>query len=69
MVDDYLADVEIPETFAEMVFDPAEIEIKYLVLTNTWPKFVNIGRANSQMSKDADEEKGNAWMSRLLCFA
>ncbi|KAH7093398.1 hypothetical protein FB567DRAFT_433362 [Paraphoma chrysanthemicola] len=66
-VDELLADFEIPEGFTEMIFDPAEREIKYLVLTNTWPKFVNVGRANSQMSKDIDEEKGNVWMKRILC--
>lgn len=61
-----LADIEIPETFTELVFDFAEREIKYLVLTNTWPKFVNMGRANSQMDRDVDEEKGNVW-TRILC--
>ena len=61
-----LAAIDIPEPFNENVFEPAEQEIKYLVLTNTWPKFVSVTRANSQMSKD-DEEKGNAWMRKLLC--
>jgi hypothetical protein len=56
-----LAHIEIPEDFTEMVFDLAESEIKYLVLTNTWPKFVNVGRANSQMDQDMDEEKGGWW--------
>lgn len=64
--EDALADIEIPEAFTEMVFDPAEREIKYLILTNTWPKFVNVGRANSQMSKDNEEEKG-VWVKKLLC--
>jgi hypothetical protein len=64
--DDVLADVAIPEDFTEIVFDLAEREIKYLVLTNTWPKFVNIGRAN--MTKELeDEEKGSAWPRRVLC--
>ncbi|KAF2025897.1 hypothetical protein EK21DRAFT_103602 [Setomelanomma holmii] len=67
LYDDVLADIEIPEAFNEMVFDPAEREIKYLVLTNTWPKFVNVGRANSQMSRDIDEERGNLWMKKILC--
>ncbi|KAF1845210.1 uncharacterized protein K460DRAFT_311365 [Cucurbitaria berberidis CBS 394.84] len=66
-VDEVLADVKIPEAFTEMVFDPAESEIKYLVLTNTWPKFVNVGRANSQLSKDIDQENGNVWMRKVLC--
>ncbi|KAK3045353.1 hypothetical protein LTS18_013972, partial [Coniosporium uncinatum] len=30
----------IPAAFGERVFDEAEKEIKYLVLTNTWPKYV-----------------------------
>ncbi|CAO2655689.1 Nn.00g044920.m01.CDS01 [Neocucurbitaria sp. VM-36] len=66
--DELFSDIDIPDSFNEMVFDPAESEIKYLVLTNTWPKFVNIGRANSQMSRDAeDEEKGNVWIRKILC--
>lgn len=35
----------IPTTFSRESFDEAEKEIKYLVLTNTWPKFVNAGYA------------------------
>jgi hypothetical protein len=65
--DEALVDVEIPDAFNEMVFDPAEKEIKYLVLTNTWPKFVNVERAKSQLSKEDDEEKGNSYMRLLLC--
>jgi hypothetical protein len=61
------SEVDVPDTFNELVFDAAEKEIKYLVLTNTWPKFVNVSRANSQLSKDEDEEKGNVWMRKLLC--
>ena len=63
--DERFTDLEIPETFAEVIFDPAESEIKYLVLTNTWPKFVNAGRAASQISKD--EETGNGWRQKILC--
>jgi hypothetical protein len=65
--DESVTDVDVPDAFNELVFDAAENEIKYLVLTNTWPKFVNVSRANSQLSKDADEEKGNAFMRKLLC--
>lgn len=36
---------EIPSAFSHESFDEAEKEIKYLVLTNTWPKFVNAGYA------------------------
>jgi hypothetical protein len=66
-MEDVLADVDIPASFNEMVFDSAESEIKYLVLTNTWPKFVNVSRANSQMSKEVDEENGSVWMKKILC--
>jgi hypothetical protein len=66
-VDEVLAEVEIPEAFTEIIFDPAEREIKYLVLTNTWPKFVNVGRASSQMSREIDDEQGNVWMKKVLC--
>ncbi|KAH7471760.1 hypothetical protein FOMA001_g13303 [Fusarium oxysporum f. sp. matthiolae] len=31
---------DIPEDFDGRIFDDAEASIKYLVLTNTWPKFV-----------------------------
>ena len=40
-------DVAIPENFSPSVFDHAEESIKYMVLTNTWPKFVSSGYANS----------------------
>jgi hypothetical protein len=62
-----LADIEISEDFTEIVFDLAEREIKYLVLTNTWPKFVNMGRANLEKELE-DEEKGSGWWKeRVLC--
>ena len=31
---------DLPEAFDEKVWDDAESSIKYLVLTNTWPKFI-----------------------------
>ncbi|UNI16783.1 hypothetical protein JDV02_003186 [Purpureocillium takamizusanense] len=36
---------EIPEGFGDGVFDDAEMSIKYLVLTNTWPKFIKERRS------------------------
>jgi hypothetical protein len=66
-MDETVSEVDVPDTFNELVFDAAEKEIKYLVLTNTWPKFVNVSRASSQLSKEEDEEKGNVWMRKLLC--
>ncbi|KAI1344822.1 hypothetical protein F5Y15DRAFT_410518 [Xylariaceae sp. FL0016] len=49
-------EMPIPESFSREVFDVAEREIKYLVLTNTWPKFVNAGFENaSAASKEGKE--------------
>lgn len=48
---------EVPEDFNESVFNDAEQSIKYLVLTNTWPKFVRDRRAS--MEVDEDVEAGN----------
>lgn len=36
---------EIPFEFNERVFDNAELSIKYLILTNTWPKFIKQRRS------------------------
>jgi hypothetical protein len=43
---------EIPEEFNGQVFDEAEAHVKYLVLTNTWPKFVRDWRS-SMLSTDS----------------
>jgi hypothetical protein len=64
---DMFANVAVPESFKETVFDQAEAEIKYLILTNTWPKFVNAGRSNSQLGKEVDQEAGHKWMRKFLC--
>lgn len=37
---------EVPEEFSASVFDDAEQSIKYLVLTNTWPKFIKNHRTS-----------------------
>lgn len=37
---------QIPEEFGATVFDDAEKSIKYLVLTNTWPKFIKDRRTS-----------------------
>lgn len=39
---------DVPEEFDETVFNDAEKSIKYLVLTNTWPKFVKNQRDSIQ---------------------
>lgn len=36
---------EVPPAFNEDVFNDAELSIKYLVLTNTWPKFIKERRS------------------------
>lgn len=51
---------DIPEEFNIDVFDEAEKEIKYLVLTNTWPKFVNAGYAEQML-----DEKGRSLTRRM----
>ena len=42
---------DIPETFDLSVFDEVRDHIKYLVLTNTWPKFVDEMRRRSGSSR------------------
>ncbi|TPX12655.1 uncharacterized protein E0L32_000832 [Thyridium curvatum] len=46
---------DIPAGFGEGVFDDAEASIKYLVLTNTWPKFVKDCRRASMDSLESLE--------------
>ncbi len=63
------SDVNIPEAFGPHAFDDAEESIKYMVLTNTWPKFVSAGCANSaEPQKFLCKIKGMApaWFERLL---
>ncbi|PHH62101.1 hypothetical protein CDD81_7594 [Ophiocordyceps australis] len=45
----------IADAFDETVFDDAEKSIKYLVLTNTWPKFVK-GRRPSNSEQQARQQ-------------
>jgi hypothetical protein len=66
--DAHLEGYEIPQAFGADSFDAAESEIKYLVLTNTWPKFVNSGYESSQLSVERQAEEGRSWWGRkLLC--
>jgi hypothetical protein len=62
---DMLADLEVPPTFSAEIFEEAEQEIKYLVLTNTWPKFVNATCAASQVGEEV--ARGGGLRGRLLC--
>lgn len=43
---------EIPESFGPGVFDDAERAIKYIVLTNTWPRFVGEALALGGMARE-----------------
>ncbi|KAI1497121.1 hypothetical protein F5X99DRAFT_398147 [Biscogniauxia marginata] len=56
-------EMPIPGSFNPQVFDDAESEIKYLVLTNTWPKFVHAGfeaacRASQREEAQSDGSRG-----------
>ncbi|KAJ5578096.1 uncharacterized protein N7459_007060 [Penicillium hispanicum] len=42
---------DVPEAFGANVFDAAEESIKYLVLTNTWAKFVRNRRASTDSGR------------------
>lgn len=53
--DNLPADLFIPAAFGQESFDNAERSIKELVLTNTWPKFVNAGYASSLQQQSLKE--------------
>jgi hypothetical protein len=68
--EDVLTAYQIPDAFKETVFDAAEKEIKYLVLTNTWPKFVNNAYASSQHdSGELKEAHHRNWFKRSIFCA
>ncbi|KAK3397531.1 hypothetical protein B0T20DRAFT_222564 [Sordaria brevicollis] len=46
---------DIPQTFDAAVFDAAQSSIKYLVLTNTWPKYVRERRDSGDSFISQDE--------------
>ena len=54
---------EVPAGFDEMIFDEAEKSIKYLVLTNTWPKFVKDRRTSMDSFESLDS--GNSVLQML----
>ncbi|RYP02142.1 hypothetical protein DL764_005937 [Monosporascus ibericus] len=60
-------DVSIPDSFSPAVFDAAEDEIKYLVLTNTWPKFVHSGLESASQAADGDEKHLLDGIRTYLC--
>ncbi|GFP54450.1 hypothetical protein TASIC1_0004007400 [Trichoderma asperellum] len=56
---------DIPDGFDQTIFDDAEKSIKYLVLTNTWPKFVRDRRASMEsFQTSGSTEEGNS-----MCFS
>lgn len=48
----------VPDGFDEKVFDEAEKSVKYLVLTNTWPKFVKERRSSIDSSSTIEAGHG-----------
>ena len=54
---------DIPNEFDETVFDDAEKHIKYLVLTNTWPKFVKDRRSSIDSGDTA--ERGRSFLQMV----
>ncbi|EFQ30876.1 hypothetical protein CGRA01v4_12946 [Colletotrichum graminicola] len=62
---------DIPEEFNAGVFDDAEASIKYLVLTNTWPKFVKERRyslCSEDSGETADTEHSASALSRFARY-
>ena len=57
--------VPIPDSFGPGVFDHAEESIKYMVLTNTWPRFVGTGYASSIKPEN---NSAFAWLQDLRRF-
>ena len=66
------SNVHVPDAFGPDSFDKTERHIKELVLTNTWPKFVNAGYANSmekvtlkERLDNCVEDLGDLWSRRI----
>ncbi|EJP64787.1 uncharacterized protein BBA_06356 [Beauveria bassiana ARSEF 2860] len=55
---------EVPDAFNETIFDDAEQSIKYLVLTNTWPKFVRHRQASTISEDDVGTRHDTARLDR-----
>ncbi|KAK1985854.1 hypothetical protein LZ30DRAFT_778769 [Colletotrichum cereale] len=60
---------DIPEEFNARVFDDAEASIKYLVLTNTWPKFVKERRCSLGSEDSGETAETDHSASTLSRFA
>lgn len=55
---------EIPEAFDGTVFDESEKHVKYLVLTNTWPRFVKDRRSSLQLEHASETGRSIIQMVR-----
>ncbi|KAH6633852.1 hypothetical protein B0J18DRAFT_514 [Chaetomium sp. MPI-SDFR-AT-0129] len=55
---------DIPEGFDAAVFDAAQASIKYLVLTNTWPKYVRERRNSDGNSSTSGTSRSSSRSSR-----
>ncbi|KAL7920398.1 putative GprK-type G-protein coupled receptor protein [Trichoderma austrokoningii] len=59
---------DIPESFNHTIFDEASNSIKYLVLTNTWPKFVRAQRESMEsFQSSGSTEEGNSMCFSIPC--
>ena len=57
---------DVPAEFDATVFDKAETSIKYLVLTNTWPKFVRDRReSGTSLTSVGSEGRRGSFVSRV----
>ncbi|KAK5651643.1 hypothetical protein OQA88_11818 [Cercophora sp. LCS_1] len=59
---------DIPQTFDASVFDAAEASIKYLVLTNTWPKYVRERRSSEGSTRTYETGSSQGSFKRLMGF-
>ncbi|KAK2046732.1 hypothetical protein LZ31DRAFT_612637 [Colletotrichum somersetense] len=62
---------DIPDEFNAAVFDDAEASIKYLVLTNTWPKFIKERRyslCSEDSAETAETENSASALSRFARY-
>lgn len=56
---------EIPKEFSKTAFDDAEMSIKYLVLTNTWPKFLK-ERREKQSAQSSSESSTSSRVTKYF---
>ncbi|KAG5921548.1 hypothetical protein E4U42_005805 [Claviceps africana] len=55
---------DVPAAFDDSVFDESEKHVKYLVLTNTWPKFVKDRRSSLDLEHASDTGRSIMHMVR-----